>query len=57
MLFNSFQFVVFFFLVYGAYRVLPFRWQNPMLLVASYYFYGVWDWRFLLLLVFSSTVD
>ena len=57
MLFISLQFVAFFFLVYGAYRVLPFRWQNPMLLVASYYFYGVWDWRFLLLLVFSSTMD
>lgn len=28
-----------------------------VLLVASYYFYGSWDWRFLSLIVFSSAVD
>ena len=57
MLFNSFQFLAFFILVYGLYRALPFRWQNPVLLAASYYFYGCWDWRFLALIWFSSSVD
>ena len=57
MLFNSFQFLAFFILVYGLYRALPFRWQNPVLLAASYYFYGCWDWRFLALIWFSSSLD
>lgn len=30
------------------------RWQNLLLLVASYVFYGWWDWRFLLLIAFTS---
>jgi D-alanyl-lipoteichoic acid acyltransferase DltB (MBOAT superfamily) len=28
-----------------------------MLLIASYVFYGFWDWRFLFLIVFSSVLD
>ena len=39
------------------YRVLPHRAQNVMLLGASYYFYGSWDWRFLSLLMGSTLVD
>ncbi len=46
MLFNSFEFAVFFLIVLGLYRVLPHRGQNIMLLVASYVFYASWDWRF-----------
>jgi len=30
------------------------RWQNLFVVVASYVFYGWWDWRFLLLIVFTS---
>ncbi|GAB3650749.1 MBOAT family protein [Echinicola sediminis] len=33
------------------------RFQNALLLVASYIFYGWWDWRFLFLIAFSSIVD
>ncbi|HUC79263.1 MAG TPA: MBOAT family O-acyltransferase [Flavisolibacter sp.] len=33
------------------------RQQNVLLLVASYVFYGAWDWRFLLLLAFSTFLD
>lgn len=57
MLFNSIEFFVFLALVYAAYRVLPFRAQNIMLLVASYVFYGWWDMRFLFLMAFSTTID
>jgi alginate O-acetyltransferase complex protein AlgI len=57
MLFNSVEFFVFLALVYAAYRVLPFRAQNIMLLVASYVFYGWWDMRFLFLMAFSTTID
>ena len=57
MVFNSLHFVWFFLIVYGAYRVLPHRAQNWLLLAASYYFHAAWDWRFLGLLVASTLVD
>lgn len=57
MLFNSYLFWVFFALVFILYRRLRHRAQNHMLLVASYVFYGYWDWRFLFLMLFSTVVD
>ncbi len=57
MVFNSLHFVWFFVVVYALYRVLPHRPQNWLLLVASYYFYAEWDWRFLGLLLASTVVD
>ena len=30
------------------------RWQNAFVVVASYVFYGWWDWRFLILIAFTS---
>jgi len=57
MLFNSYTFWAFLLVVLLLYRVLPHRQQNRMLLVASYVFYGSWDWRFLSLIVFSTLVD
>ncbi len=59
MLFNSFEFALFLPVVLAAYwslRNAP-RWQNVLLLVASYVFYGYWDWRFLSLIGFSTLVD
>jgi len=55
--FTSLHFVVFFAVVYTAYRALPHRGQNWLLLAASYYFYAAWDWRFLSLLVGTTIVD
>ncbi|HEY7204711.1 MAG TPA: MBOAT family protein [Methylomirabilota bacterium] len=57
MLFNSWLFPPFLLLVLALYRVLPARAQNSMLLVASYAFYACWDWRFLGLLLISTTCD
>lgn len=57
MIFNSIEFAVFFLVVFITYWALPHRLQNRLLLVASYFFYGWWDWRFLALLVFSTVVD
>ena len=57
MVFNSLHFVWFFIAVYAIYRLLPHRGQNWLLLVASYYFYAAWDWRFLGLLAASTLVD
>jgi len=57
MFFNSPEFLIFCFLVYGLYLALPFRLQNYMLLLASYIFYGWWDIRFLFLVALSTTID
>jgi len=57
MVFTSLHFVGFFVVVYALYRALPHRAQNWLLLVASYYFYAAWDWRFLGLLIASTLVS
>ena len=59
MLFNSLPFLVFFVVVYGLYRATMRRLllQNGILLAASWFFYGWWDWRFLSLLSVSTVVD
>lgn len=57
MVFNSVHFAVFFVLVYAAYRLVSHRAQNWVLLVASYYFYAAWDWRFTALLAASTWVS
>jgi D-alanyl-lipoteichoic acid acyltransferase DltB (MBOAT superfamily) len=58
-LFNSGIFFIFFALVYTAYLLLyrQLRWQNLLLLIASYIFYGSWNWRFLTLIIISTLVD
>ena len=57
MLFHSLEFAVFFPIVFGLYLCLPHIWQNRMLLVASYIFYGAWDWRYVSLLLVSTVAD
>jgi len=57
MLFDSPVYIVFLALVTLLFWRLQFRAQNYFLLGASYFFYGWWDWRFVLLLAFSSVVD
>ncbi len=59
MLFNSIEFFFFFVIVYSLYLILhkDVRKQNRLLLVASYVFYGFWDWRFLSLILISTVVD
>ena len=57
MVFNSLTFLVFFGIVLALYYRLGHRGQNWMLLVASYIFYGWWDYRFVGLLIFSTLFD
>ncbi len=57
MLFNSLVFLFFFAVVLLVYPRLRHRRQNYFLLVASYVFYGYWDWRFLSLLAISTLTD
>ncbi|HEY1558647.1 MAG TPA: MBOAT family O-acyltransferase [Kofleriaceae bacterium] len=55
--YNQLQFWVLFAFVLVPYRWLPHRAQNRLLLVASYVFYGFWDYRFLFLIFVSTVVD
>jgi alginate O-acetyltransferase complex protein AlgI len=57
MIFTTATFLVFISIVLPVYLCLSHRWQNVMLVVASYVFYGWWDWRFLFLLLFSTVID
>ncbi len=57
MLFNSLSFLVFMTVVLTVLPRLGHRRQNAFLLLASYVFYGWWDWRFLSLLWVSTLCD
>lgn len=57
MWFNSWEFLFFLPVVLIFYYVFSHRVQNIWLLIASYFFYGWWDWRFLILIFISTSVD
>ncbi len=57
MIFNSLEFALFLPLVFFLYWFIAKRssaYQNILLLIASLYFYGCWNWKFLFLLSFST---
>jgi len=58
-LFNSLDFLLFFLVVFGlnqGLRPWP-RAQKWMLLAASYWFYGQWNWTYLALIIGSTLLD
>lgn len=60
MLFNSIDFAVFLPIVFILYWFVTnknLKLQNFLIVVASFIFYGWWDWRFLSLILFSTLVD
>lgn len=60
MFFNSLHFAIFLPIVFILYWFVGHKSkinQNYILILASYYFYSCWDWRFLFLLVFSTLLD
>jgi alginate O-acetyltransferase complex protein AlgI len=57
MLFDTPVYLVFLTLIVLIYWRLAWRQQNRLLLAASYFFYGWWDWRFLSLILISTVVD
>ncbi len=60
MIFNSLDFAIFLpivFLLYWFVFNKNLKAQNALIVVASYVFYGWWDWRFLFLILFSTAVD
>lgn len=60
MLFDSFSFAIFlpitFFLYWFIFNKNK-QAQNFLLIITSYFFYGCWDWRFLILLTFSILLN
>ncbi len=57
MIFNSIDFVIFLpivFLLYWFVFNRTIRLQNAFVVLASYIFYGWWDWKFLILIAFTS---
>ena len=60
MLFNSIDFAFFLPIVFILYWFVTnknLKLQNFLIVLASYLFYGWWDWRFLSLIIFSTVVD
>ena len=57
MLFNTFSFWLFFAAVLALFYLVPFRYGRYVLLLASYWFYMAWDWRFGGLLAFVTAAN
>ena len=60
MLFNSLDFAIFLPIVFTLYWFVTYKnlkLQNFLIVMASYIFYGWWDWRFLSLIIFSTLID
>ncbi len=60
MVFNSLEYFIFLPLVFCLYWFVfnkNLKAQNSLILIASYVFYGMWDWRFLSLILLSTIVD
>lgn len=56
MLFNSYDFLIFFPIVVIAYFLIPHRFRYIWLLIASYFFYMCWNAKYALILLFSTAV-
>jgi alginate O-acetyltransferase complex protein AlgI len=59
-LFNSFEFLLFLPIVFILYWFVfnkKLNWQNALVLVSSYFFYGWWSWKFMGLLLLSTVLD
>ncbi|GAA4282105.1 MBOAT family O-acyltransferase [Gaetbulibacter aestuarii] len=60
MVFNSLAFFLFLAILFSLYWFAfkkSVKAQNILILIASYFFYGCWDWRFLSLILLSTIVD
>lgn len=60
MTFTTITFLVFMIIFFSIYWILAPKnknLRNVLIILGGYLFYGWWDWRFLILLIFSSTVD
>jgi alginate O-acetyltransferase complex protein AlgI len=56
MLFNSLEFLIFFPIIVALYFAIPSRFRWVLLLIASYYFYMCWNYKYVVLLLFTTIV-
>ena len=57
MLFNSLEFFVFSPFIITTYFLIQIRYRIPLLLIASYVFYGWWNINYLFIIIFSTSID
>ena len=57
MLFNSLEFIIFFPIVVAAYFALKPKYRWILLLLASYYFYMAWNYKYIVLILISTVID
>jgi D-alanyl-lipoteichoic acid acyltransferase DltB (MBOAT superfamily) len=57
LLFNSYSFLLFFLIVISVFLLIKDRFKAPLLLSASLYFYGVWNWKILILLILTVWIN
>jgi len=57
MLFNSLDFIIFFPIVIAGYFALNPKYRWILLLLASYYFYMCWNYKYIVLILFSTVID
>ncbi|MBQ7155246.1 MAG: MBOAT family protein [Synergistaceae bacterium] len=57
MLFNSWQYALFFPVVFGLYWGLSQKFRVPLLLIASYWFYMSWNVKYVFLILFTTCIS
>ena len=57
MLFNSFQYGIFFPIVFAIYWGLPEKFRWPVILISSYYFYMSWNVKYVVLILFTTIIS
>jgi len=57
MLFNSFAFAVFLLIVFAFYWLLPHKYRWWLMLLASYYFYMSWNFKYVVLILFTTIIS
>ena len=57
MLFNSWQFLLFLVVVFATYFLLPKKIRHYFLLIASYFFYGFWNWQLIFLILATTAIS
>lgn len=57
MIFHSLQFIFFFICVVTLYFSIPYRFRWVLLLLASYFFYMCWNWKYIVLIILSTAIS
>ncbi|MBN2481877.1 MAG: MBOAT family protein [Bacteroidales bacterium] len=57
MLFNTLEYIIFLPIVVALYFALPYRFRWILLLIASYYFYMCWNYKYVALILFTTVTN